>query len=110
MFFGTSDDTIVVRNMTTDKNIKVHSKAHGKGGVKGLVFMPHLNYIATSGGKVVKIWDQSLTLQETLKDSKDPVSKIMYKTKDSILGVINKKGILFWNQCLIPHCLACDNS
>lgn len=96
IFIGTSDDKIYSKNMTSDKNVKIVTKAHGKGGVKGLVFMPHVNYIATSGGKEVKLWDKNLKLKETLKDSKHPVSKIMYKQSDSIIGVINKKGIVFW--------------
>jgi hypothetical protein len=96
LYYGTSDDTIKMLNMTSDKILKTAKKCHGKGGVKGLVFMPHINYVASSGGKVVKIWDKNLKLMETLKDSKHEVSKIIYKQSDSIIGVINKKGITFW--------------
>jgi len=56
MFLATSDDKLIAKSMKSEKTLKVKKKVHGKGGVKGVVFMPHINFIASSGGKVVKIW------------------------------------------------------
>jgi uncharacterized membrane-anchored protein YhcB (DUF1043 family) len=105
LLIGLEIGDLDMRNLFKDRHLKTVKKVHKK--IMGIVFMPHINYFATSGDKIVKLFDRNLNLKETLKESKEPVSKLMYKTSDMLLGALNTKGIVFWKLCDLKHCLAC---
>ena len=109
LFIGKTDGSVEIRNLTSGKILKTKKTVFSKGGVKSVIFLPFLNQFACSGDSLVKIFDKELKMVKKLNDSKFEVSKLMYKQDDMIIGVINKKGIAFWKECLIKNCLACKS-
>ena len=110
LFIGLKTGQLTSRHLLSGDIEKTIPKAHNSKPIRGVEFMPDLNFLATSGGKIVKIWSRHLNEVEVLTDSKWELGRLVYKEKDLIIGAIMEKGIIFWKQCSIPHCLVCAQS
>jgi len=107
LYLGKIDKSIEVLDMKSGSKKMEKKKAH-KGPVTGLAFIPKVHYIVSGGGFKVKIWDKDLKVVEVLNDSKASISgRVIYKMEDKMIGAVNLKGIVFWNQCKLKYCLIC---
>lgn len=107
---GTIDKGIETLNILTGNRENFIQDAH-TGPVVGIATIPHVNYVVSSGGKLLKIWDSEFKVVETLKESKERFTgRLVYKMEDKLIGAINAKGIVFWTQCEIKKCLICEKN
>lgn len=109
LFYSNLRKDLISKRISDNETLVKKHDTH-EGVVFGMTLIPGVEYIATAGGFLVKIWNKHLLLKESMDDSTATfLGRMMYKESERMLVAVSLQGLIIWSQCSLAFCQVCKN-